>query len=39
MCVGTKVRVVSGSSINITVDVADFYTVPAPYTQPAYELL
>lgn len=31
-------RVVSASSIQITVDLADFYTVPAPYTQPAYIL-
>jgi len=32
---GTKVSVVSSSSLLITVDLADFYTVPAPYTMPA----
>jgi len=32
---GTKVRVTSASGIPITVDLADFYTIPAPYTMPA----
>jgi len=32
---GTKVRVVGASSITYTIDLADFYTVPAPYTMPA----
>jgi len=32
---GTKVRVTSASSIVYTIDLADFYLVPAPYTMPA----
>jgi len=32
---GAKVRVVSAASVVITIDLADFYTVPAPYAMPA----
>jgi len=32
---GTKVRVVAVNSITYTIDLADFYTVPAPYPMPA----
>jgi len=32
---GTKVRVVAAAGIVYTIDLADFYQVPAPYTMPA----
>eukprot|EP00026_Physarum_polycephalum_P009660 Phypoly_transcript_09791.p1 GENE.Phypoly_transcript_09791~~Phypoly_transcript_09791.p1 ORF type:complete len:411 (+),score=66.79 Phypoly_transcript_09791:70-1302(+) len=32
---GTKIRLVGASPITYTIDLADFYTVPAPYTMPA----
>ena len=31
-------RLVGSSPITYTIDLADFYTVPAPYTRPAYVL-
>jgi len=32
---GSKVRIVAVNPIPYTIDLADFYTVPAPYTMPA----
>jgi len=32
---GTKIRLVGTSTITYTIDLADFYTIPAPYTMPA----
>jgi hypothetical protein len=32
---GTKVRLTGATTVIITIDLADFYTIPAPYTQPA----
>jgi len=35
LAAGTKVRLQGASNIVYTIDLADFYTAPAPYTQPA----
>lgn len=36
---GTKVKFVGGSPVTYTIDFAEFYNVPAPYTIPAYAII